>query len=580
MREDFLLRRCAPRGAALPGTTQSAAACATQKGRRALLGVVCWSSAAGCAHERALGGEATACRASARLTSGAVRLFVVYCIMTPALARACSWLGTCVCVSAATVTLAACGVLELCAALASSHLRSVGGLVTAFGCAPNTVAAASGARALTRSRGSSRAPFVLSNFRAAWYSVLLLLWSSAALVAAQSSAPPGLVCDANMVCTASLPGYVLSTNTTPSGIAYFFLDLSTTTFTPPSWAKRITAWAIGAGGGGGGVGGSGNAGTGCGGGAGGVAFATWNITPPAGAVTFTVGAFGAPGAALVASSGTNGGDTTLTFSGNTITGYGGGAGGATGSSGSYSPAQGTGGSFSSLTRWSYDGGAAGGSGSCYTSVTSDKGGGGGGGIGGSNALAVSTGAGVSGAIAIEVFYLLATAATWTAAPAGFTNNTAGAAGTTGSPSSSVSCSVSSTAACPRNSTALGVGGSGAGYYGAEGGSTAYAGGGGGASLEASNAKPGGAGGSGVVGILVWYPSLDNYFVVACKAGALSAALSVQHVSVGLRYGRGCFALSCSLSRRPALSVQARVSRRTGPPNARGANRLQAHTAPP
>jgi hypothetical protein len=119
---------------------------------------------------------------------------------------------------------------------------------------------------------------------------------------------------------------------------------SGTSYTAPANASNVKIWAIG--------GGGANGGLSAFGGAGGTAYKTWNLNSGS-TITYSVGAGGSAFASTSAALG--GGNTTVTYGGVTITGFGGG--------GDVSGSNYSGGSFSGG-----DGGASGGSGvgSLYT----------------------------------------------------------------------------------------------------------------------------------------------------------------------------------------------------------------------
>jgi titin len=148
--------------------------------------------------------------------------------------------------------------------------------------------------------------------------------------------------------TSSAATLTVSSSFTPMAA----LLTSGTSYTVPSGATSMKAWAVG---GGGNAYASPNPGAA---GAGGTAFKTWSVSGGS-AVTYSAGA----GAASYTGSLTNGGNTTVTYAGTTITGNGGIAG--NGSTSNPSERVGAGGSFSGG-----DGGANGGAGTLPDGYTS------------------------------------------------------------------------------------------------------------------------------------------------------------------------------------------------------------------
>jgi hypothetical protein len=186
-------------------------------------------------------------------------------------------------------------------------------------------------------------------------------------------------------------------------------------------------------------------------------------------IVYSLGTAGAGGSG--ASSGSVGGNTTLTFNSITITGFGGGAG--LYNSGTV-PA---GGSFSGG-----DGGSTGGN---SASTTGDRGGGSGGAIGGT-AGTNTTPDGSAGASPADVSGLFS-ALTGT----GFSSGAGGTAGPRGAAGASVNINNGG------NASGIGAGGGSAGFYGGNGGNGSYGGGGGGAAGYTAT-QTGGTGGQGVI----------------------------------------------------------------------------------
>jgi hypothetical protein len=200
----------------------------------------------------------------------------------------------------------------------------------------------------------------------------------------------------------------------------------------------------------------------------------WNKTAYTGTISYTLGAAGAGG--VNAANGTAGGNSTLSYSGVSLTANGGGAGQYNNNT------AGTGG-----TATNGNTNATGGTG---LGRDGDKGGGGGGGINVSNAVQNANGSawGGNGASAIDVSGLSAALS-----GTGFALGTGG----TGANNASTPANAKNGGAA----TGVGAGGGGAGYYGGNGGAGSYGGGGGGAAGYTAANMTGGAGGQGVLVIL-------------------------------------------------------------------------------
>jgi hypothetical protein len=257
-------------------------------------------------------------------------------------------------------------------------------------------------------------------------------------------------------CTAPVLSYVVLT----SGSSY----------TVQAGFTQAKVWAIGAGGGGGGAGGSGG-----GGGAGGVAYKTWSVSPGSN-ITYSRGTAGAGGVGSN-QNGTAGGNTTVTYGGVTITGFGGGGGRGDNATAS------VGGSFSGG-----DGGAVGGG---TVGISGDRGGSAGAAIGGVNGVFPSdTAWGGTGSNSADVSGLFAALA----AVGGYPTTSGGV----GSDGGNIGGQTNHGGAA----TGFGCGGGGAGWWGGNGGAGRFGGGGGGAPAEGGS-RTGGAGGAGVVVIKFW-----------------------------------------------------------------------------
>ena len=193
---------------------------------------------------------------------------------------------------------------------------------------------------------------------------------------------------ANMIGGAGGKGAMVVTYYIGVSIARTVVYVNGTSLTIGPNFTSVKIWAIGAGGGGAGST-SGDATSGGGGGAGGISYITRAVTQ-GDIISYSIGMAGAGG--IDAFNGSNGGNTSVTIGGNTITGNG-------GSGGQFNNnTNAAGGSF-----LAGDGGANGGSGK---GIQGDQGGGGGGGIGGALG-GTPTSAGGDGANSTDVSGLFA-----------------------------------------------------------------------------------------------------------------------------------------------------------------------------
>ncbi len=298
----------------------------------------------------------------------------------------------------------------------------------------------------------------------------------------------------------------------PQPSVQYFVLTSGSSHAIPANTSQVKVWAIGAGGGGGGSNGTVNDSVGSGGGAGGVAYKTWSVTS-GGAIAYSIGAAGTGGAGV---DGTNGGDTTATYSGVTITG-GGGQGGRLENAATVS-----GGTFSGG-----DGGSNGGSAPGRVSTTGRSGVGAtsGGAIGGVSGLTNGNvgGAGVNSANVSELFTALASA-----------DYAVTAGGAAGGSAGGTNIRHGTTA------TGFGCSGGGAGWYGGNGGNGLYGGGGGGSSIYTTGSNTGGNGGGGAVVI--------RYDISATSGGSSNVcSFSISGTSVtAVAYGTSG-SISCNES---------------------------------
>lgn len=258
-------------------------------------------------------------------------------------------------------------------------------------------------------------------------------------------------------------GTLSVTGSCPAPILSYVVLTSGSSYTIQSGFTQAKIWAIGAGGGGGGAGGAGG-----GGGAGGVAYKTWSVTPGQN-ITYSIGAGGVGGASS-GQTGVTGGNTTVTYNGTTITGFGG--------------VGGRGDNVTASVGGSFGGGDGGVSGGGTVGVSGDTGGSSGAAIGGVNGVVGGTSGG-TGVNSVDVSGLFAALAQ----VSGYPTISGGVAGGSGNNGGQTNHGFAA--------TGFGCGGGGAGWWGGNGGNGLYGGGGGGAAGEGS-ARIGGTGGSGAV----------------------------------------------------------------------------------
>lgn len=294
---------------------------------------------------------------------------------------------------------------------------------------------------------------------------------------------------------------------------------SSGTWTKPTGAKWVEAWAVGSGGGGGGGARttSGNASSGGGGGGGAARLRTIIAASDLGStVSVTVGAGGASGAGATSdgTAGTDGGGGNHSAFGTVITAYGGGGGAGgepanTSGGGGGAGVTGAGGNATSTTGGAAGllGGAAGGSGVTGSLNSLDQGGGGGAGgangaAGGGNTSAASTvsgatGGGGGGGISVAPAAFDGGRSSHSCMAYGAATASAASPGTTGA----------------NGNTGLGKAGSGAtggasntagvGFAGGTGGNYGGGGGGGGSAIGGDGGA-GGVGGPGYVRVITYF----------------------------------------------------------------------------
>ena len=228
-----------------------------------------------------------------------------------------------------------------------------------------------------------------------------------------------------------------------------------------------------------------------------------------GNISYSLGAGGAGG--VDANNGSNGGSSTLTFNGVTLTSNGGTGGGYNNNVDALGGSA-TGGSAN----------AQGGSGGVGNGRSGDLGGGGGGGInGGAVSGFADPRAGATGGNAVDFQGLSAALV-----GSGFSLGSGGAGGSTSnSPQNGVNGS---------SASGVGAGGGGAGWYGGNGGNGTYGGGGGGAAGYTASNMIGGTGGSGLL-VLRFN---DTTTVVLTSSTSYSVPASTTSIKAWLIGGGG------------------------------------------